>query len=354
MMTNSNERIKTTSIGASRRELVNKFYFVNEKEFTELNDKINERFSEIQEEYEKLQEIASPIVKEKKFWGLIKSTNIEGSLNNLLGHIKLLSSCTLKAFESNSDNLHAILDLMKITVEIENDLYKQLEDSDCSKENISNLLHDLCAQYKIDNQTVEDLFEQAFNRTITLRNRINDLREELLERIVGYEEKFDSLDEYIHRKESDLDKRLEAKIAEYNSQLERSMQDCKGAITRLIATTETYKYEITLEKNQTLNSIQECKNILISYREELKSASESYKNEIEVNRNQLINSINQYNAEVAKHHDSKFEHFEKENSELKIQIYGLGQNAKRQQNRLTWSLVVSFIASAIAIVSIFI
>lgn len=358
MMTNSNDIITTTSIGASRRELINKFHFVNEKKFTALNEIIKESFNETQEKYKKIQEVVSPVVQKEFLWGMIKSTNIEKSLEGLLEIIKTLSSCTLDAFQANSNNLQAILELMKITVEIENDLYKQLEVSDCSKENISNLLHDLCAQYNIDNQTVEGLFEQSFNRTFTLRNRINDLREEVFERITGYEKKYDSLDEYIHTRESDLGKRLEAKIAEYNSQLERGIHDCKGVITKctaeLKATTESYKYDITLDKNQTLNSIQECKNILISYSEELKSASESYKNEIEVNKSQLINSINQYNAEVSKNHDSKFEHYEKENSELKNQIYALGQNTKRQQNRLTWSLVVSFIASATAIVSIFI
>ena len=69
---------------------------------------------------------------------------------------------------------------MKISVSIENDLYRQLEDSDCSKENIANLLHDLCSQYNIDSHAIEVLFEQSFNRTITLRTRINNLREEFL------------------------------------------------------------------------------------------------------------------------------------------------------------------------------
>ena len=68
---------------------------------------------------------------------MIKSTNIEKSLEGLLEIIKTLSIGTLDAFQANSNNLQAILELMKITVEIENDLYKQLEVSDCSKENIS-------------------------------------------------------------------------------------------------------------------------------------------------------------------------------------------------------------------------
>ena len=101
---------------------------------------ISDSFKKVQVKYDELSEVASPIVENEYLWGLIKSTNVEKSLEGLLKTIQGLAECTLGAFQANSANLGAILGLMKVSVSIENDLYKQLEDSDCSKENIARPL----------------------------------------------------------------------------------------------------------------------------------------------------------------------------------------------------------------------
>lgn len=253
-------------------------------------------------------------------WGLIKSTNVEKSLEGLLKTIQGLAECTLGAFQANSANLGAILGLMKVSVSIENDLYKQLEDSDCSKENIANLLHDLCSQYDIDSSAIEDLFEQSFNRTITLRTRINDLREEILERISKYEERFEHLDETIQRKEEEFTYSLDCKTTEYKKQLE--------------------------------SRIKEYQTVIDDYRNELKTAKSSYKQGIESTKKVLMDSIKQYNVEVSKRHNIKFEEYEKENASLKIQMEIQNQNISKLQNRLIWTLGVSIIATIVAVIGL--
>lgn len=319
-MKTSNNEIKITSSGVERRNLVNKINLLDEKEIIALNKKINDSFKKVQVKYDELSEVASPVVENEYLWGLVKSTNVEKSLEGLLKTIQGLAECTLGAFQANSANLGAILGLMKVSVSIENDLYKQLEDSDCSKENIANLLHDLCSQYDIDSSAIEDLFEQSFNRTITLRTRINDLREEIFERISKYEERFEHLDESIQRKEEEFTYSLDCKTTEYKKQLESRIKEYQTAID--------------------------------DYRNELKAAKSSYKQGIESTKKVLMDSIKQYNVEVSKRHNIKFEEYEKENASLKIQMEIQNQNISKLQNRLIWTLGVSIIATIVAVIGL--
>ena len=319
-MKTSNNEIKITSSGVERRNLVNKINLLDEKEIVALNKKINDSFKKVQVKYDELSEVASPVVENEYLWGLIKSTNVEKSLEGLLKTIQGLAECTLGAFQANSANLGAILGLMKVSVSIENDLYKQLEDSDCSKENIANLLHDLCSQYDIDSSAIEDLFEQSFNRTITLRTRINDLREEIFERISKYEERFEHLDESIQRKEEEFTYSLDCKTTEDKKQLESRIKEYQTAID--------------------------------DYRNELKAAKSSYKQGIESTKKVLMDSIKQYNVEVSKRHNIKFEEYEKENASLKIQMEIQNQNISKLQNRLIWTLGVSIIATIVAVIGL--
>lgn len=316
MMTSNNEN-KIISPGVARKNLTNKINLLDENKFIALSKKIESSLKEVQEKYDKLSNVASPVVENEHLWGLIKTTDVKESLNGLLALIQELAEGTLGAFQANGKNLEAILELMKISVSIENDLYRQLEDSDCTKENIANLLHDLCSQYNIDSRAIEGLFEQSFNRTVTLRTRINDLREEVFKRISKYEEQFEHLDEIIRKKEEEFADSFDCKITEYKKQLE--------------------------------SCIKEYLFVIDSYRNELNSVRDSYKQEIDAAKNFLMDSIKEYNVEFSKRHDVKLEQYEKENAELKNQTYMLTQNVSKLQNRLTCFFVVSIIVTIIAV-----
>lgn len=311
MTATSNNVIKATPLGAERRILENKIKFLDKNKFIELNDKINSSYKDIQDKYKELKNVASPVVENEYLWGLIKSTDVEKSLEGLLGTIKGLASCTLGAFQANGKNLSAILELMKISVSIESGLYKLLDDSECSKENIANLLHDFCAQYNIGSSAIEGLFEQSFNRTLTLRARINDLREELLERISKYEDRFEHLDETIQQKEEEFTYKFETKAEEYKEQLEARVNGYLKVVN--------------------------------NYNDELGIVRSSYKQEIELEKKFLMDSIEQYNIELSKRHDVKFEQYERENAELKTYIKLLNESVSKLQNRLTWSFIISAI-----------
>lgn len=320
MIMNSEKDTKIIPFGMDRGDLTNKINSLVNIDIDEISKKIKNSSKEFQERCRGLNDIASPVVENEYLWGLIKTTDIEKSLDGLLTVIQGLAQCTLGAFKANSENLEAILKLMKMLASIENDLYKLLEDSDCSKENIANLLHDLCSQYNIDSNAIQGLFEQSFNRTITLRKKINNLRIEVFEHIAKYEEKFEHLDEIIQKKEEEFTLQFDRKASEYSNHLDIRIKECLTLI-------ESYKKELAVIRN-------------------------SYKNEIQSIKNSLIISINQYNDEVSKRHNLRFEHYERENLELKTQVNILNQNMSKIKNCIRCISIFSCILALIAIASL--
>ena len=319
MTTDSNNDIKVTSLAPVRRNLETKINFLDENKFIKLNAEIEKGIKDVQNKYDELKHVASPVVENEYLCGLIKSTDVRKSINRLLSIIQGLAECTLGAFQANGDNLKAILELMKISVSIENDLYKQLENCECSKETIAYLLHDFCAQYNIDSNVIEGLFEQSFNRTFILRERIKDLRKEVFERISKYEEKFEHLDETIQKEEEKFTYDFNAKTEEYKKQLEARINEYLGIIN--------------------------------SYKKELDMVQSSYKREIESTKKLLIDSIKQYNVEISKQHNTKFEQYERVYKKLGTQVEFQNRLVLKLQNRLLWNLFVSTIATIIAIIS---
>lgn len=199
--------ISNTSSGLEGRDLTNEIKLLDENRFIALGKEIEKNAKIFNDKYDELDKIASPVVENKYLWGLIKSTNVEKSLEELLKIIQGVAKNTLDAFETNGKNLSSILELMKVSVVIENDLYKQLEDCERSKEDIVNSLNEFLAKYDVNNNDVKSLFEQSFNRTFILRDRIKKLREEILERILECEKKLECFDEAI--RESAVNKRVE-------------------------------------------------------------------------------------------------------------------------------------------------
>ena len=104
-------------------------------------------------------------------------------------------------------------------------------------------------------------------------------------------------------------------------------------------------------KKQLEISIKECLSVIDKYQKELNATKNSYKQEIETLKYFLMESIKQHNVEVSKQHDTKFKQYERENTVLKNQMYMLTQDVSKLQNRSTWTLSISIIATIVAAIS---
>ena len=139
---------------------------------------------DIQNEKDELESILEDIesntcsIEIKRNWGFIKKSSIEDACKdiykNLSGYIK---DCSVSIQKTN-ENLGRSLELIKLLAIVEKDLYEQIDDQivRCNEFNESFL--DWCKQQGINDEEVRGLLETSFHRAYTLRDRINNLRNE--------------------------------------------------------------------------------------------------------------------------------------------------------------------------------
>lgn len=313
----SKNNTQITSFGDQRMNLAAKINTVNQTKIELLSDKVSSGVVTLNKEYGKLKDLSSPIVKNKHLWGLIETTDTEESIKNILKIIQDFANSTLTAFTTNGENLKAILELMRISVSIENDLYRQLEECDCSKENIANLLNDLCSQYNIDNESISGLFEQSFNRSLTLRAKINSVRDEVSNRILNLEKDIKNLDTALQNRVKSCEQNLQNQVDQSLQQFESDSQKC-------------------------INTIED-KIIL------LENTEETLLKDVESATKEMKDSINMYQSELSKLSESRFELL---NSELRKNIETLNNNIEKISKRSTWCIIISIVSIIIAIISI--
>ena len=313
----SNHNIQITSLGDQRENLVAKINSVDQNKIELLSDQISSGLVTLNKEYGKLKELSSPIVKNKHIWGLIETTDTEESIKNILKIIQDVANSTLTAFTTNGENLKAILELFRISVSIENDLYRQLEECDCSKENIANLLNDFCSQYNIDNEAISGLFEQSFNRSLTLRAKINRVRDEVSSQILD-----------LNKDIENLDATLQERVQSFEQNLNQQAQSL-------------HQFE---------SEIQKFRNTIDDNDRKLETIKESLQNKVNSAIIEMKGSISQYQSEFSKLSESRFKLLESENSELRKNIETLNNNIEKISNRLACSLIISVVSIIIAIV----
>ena len=325
-MTSGNE-ILITSLEQGRDDVANLEFLSEENKFTELKGKIEGRLKKIEENYDNINDITLPIVEDKYFGGLIKFTNVEKSLNGLLEIIKDLAKHTLNAFKTNGENLNDILVLMKVLASIENDLYKQLEVSDCSKEAIANLLHDFCSQYNIDNQAIEELFEQSFHRTVTLKARIKNLREEIINHISS---QIENVNKCLTEKEDNLKSSVNQVKEDFNREIKSGINDLRTEVVN----------HISSQIENVNKNITEIENNLKSF---VNHSNTDLNNKLDSNVKRLENLI-----------IDTLESSKRENETLKNEANLLSQKVLKLQGELKWYFVISVVASAIAVLGLII
>ena len=228
---------------------------VNDSKFQKISNSIESNKSNLEKALENLDKQDCPIKKDEHLWGLIKSLNTEGTFVALYDKLKELSKTSYNAIDACNKNMKDILDLMKILVTTEKDIYDMIDKNELSLAETSNIIKEICRKANIKDETIEELFSQTFQRSYTLRDRIRQLRYDLEEKIDKLEQKFINLDKTI----------------------------------------ENRKNEITVFCEQAKNTVQEQSNsILINYKNELSNiiqAKQTQLNEIQSTCTNIFNKI---------------------------------------------------------------
>ena len=175
----------------------------NNPKFQEIQNRISECNKSLSNALEELENESSPIV-ETKYMGLIKTLDTKGSFNATFDKIKDLSKTSYNAINACNENMMIILELMKILATTEKDIYDMIDKNELSVVEISNVIKEICRNANIKDETIEELFNQTFQRSYTLRDRIKQLRIVLEERINKLEQKFINLDQTIEYEKNEI------------------------------------------------------------------------------------------------------------------------------------------------------
>lgn len=175
----------------------------NNPKFQEIQNRISECNKSLSNALEELENESSPIV-ETKYMGLIKTLDTKGSFNATFDKIKDLSKTSYNAINACNENMMSILQLMKILATTEKDIYDMIDKNELSVAEISNVIKEICRNANIKDETIEELFNQTFQRSYTLRDRIKQLRIVLEERIDKLEQKFINLDQTIEYEKNEI------------------------------------------------------------------------------------------------------------------------------------------------------
>ena len=226
----------------------------NNPKFQEIQNRISECNKSLSNALEELENESSPIV-ETKYMGLIKTLDTKGSFNATFDKIKDLSKTSYNAINACNENMMSILQLMKILATTEKDIYDMIDKNELSVAEISNVIKEICRNANIKDETIEELFNQTFQRSYTLRDRIKQLRIVLEERINKLEQKFINLDQTIEYEKNEITtycKKVKSSVQEESNHI---LTKYEKELNNIIQTKQTQLNEIESKCTNIFNNI---------------------------------------------------------------------------------------------------
>ena len=226
----------------------------NNPKFQEIQNRISECNKSLSNALEELENESSPIV-ETKYMGLIKTLDTKGSFNATFDKIKDLSKTSYNAINACNENMMSILQLMKILATTEKDIYDMIDKNELSVAEISNVIKEICRNANIKDETIEELFNQTFQRSYTLRDRIKQLRIVLEERIDKLEQKFINLDQTIEYEKNEITtycKKVKSSVQEESNHI---LTKYEKELNNIIQTKQTQLNEIESKCTNIFNNI---------------------------------------------------------------------------------------------------
>lgn len=188
-------------------------------------EKLREKLEKEKEELEKtLEKInnTSPAINIKRNWfGTINKDSIEKSLSDVYSSlVGYIVNCG-DAIKSSNDNIATILILLQLMAKIESDLYGKLSNNEVATNEFREIMKDWCKQNGMREEAIDKLFETSFTRAYTLRDRINNLKNDIA---VNTEEIF-NIEQKLHSITNDIQKFIEKSKEELATSIANGKHD---------------------------------------------------------------------------------------------------------------------------------
>ena len=250
---------------------------VDKNKFQRISQNIEANKAALDRALNRLDEEGCPIKTDEYLYGLIKSFNTKESLIAVYEKLKEVSSCSYRAINTCNSNLMAVLDLMNILATTERDLYDLLDKNELSIADMSLFVKEICKNNNIKNEVVEEFFNITFQRSYTLRDRINAIKNDLNSRIDEAEKNIQIAVLRINQKEDDLSSFIQLKSKEYISICAKIVDDYKKDLETIIESQRNELNDVHKISKELLDSILKAHNEFKAKLEILKS---DFKNEI--------------------------------------------------------------------------
>ena len=227
----------------------------------QLSDAIDNGQDDLKVILHHLNESSIEVTIEKNWIGLVKKSSLEEIIEKVYKNLSSYIVQCGKALQNTNDNLSRSLDLIKLLALVEKDLYKILDDQIVSNNELKDILSDWFKKQGINDNDVRELLESSFQRAYTLRDRLNNFRQEYKsnianceKRILDFENKHNSLDTEIAKLIKDSSNKLHVLVNEYEAETKRLYkefaQSRDDAITDVCYQTEQASIQIQSAKNE--------------------------------------------------------------------------------------------------------
>lgn len=188
------------------------------QEINSLSKGVNEKKKQLQSTLDKIEENATPIKEDSYLWGLIESFNAKDSIIAVSDEQRGVNKDIINAIKTTNGFVLHIIHLMKLLANAEVDLYKFIDNNSIDINELKSIFIDYCHEKGISDEDVEKLFEVSFQRAYQLRDRLNNLRDNLIVEIQATNDNVQRVEEKLISMESDITIKLQNKI---NDELDR-------------------------------------------------------------------------------------------------------------------------------------
>ena len=289
--------------------------------FQQISEDISNNKTNLKRALTNLEKQDCPLKEDEHLFGLIKSLNTKESFIAFYDKLKELSKTSYNAINSCNKNMEEILELMKILATTERDIYDMIDQNELSVVEISNIIKEICKNANIKDETIEELFNQSFQRSYTLRDRIRQLRNDLENRIENLEIKFTYFDQAVENNKKELSEYVKIQKTEVQIECNTYLNEYKKNLKKDYEDTKALLNTISVDAKKS--------------KEEIKSYCDSIKSKFEIDLNKTI-----------KDKESQLDYIQSTSKEIKDNIVKAESNFQESLSSLKNNLKNEMLAFA--------
>ena len=162
------------------------------KKLKDISDKIDSDNNELEAYLGEIQN-AEPSIDIGSFLGIAKKRDIESSIYDVYSSLcDYVVKCG-DAIRASNGNISNVLELIQLLTAAEADLYQWMDNQAIQSNELRALIKDWCKEHGIHDDEVDKLLESSFQRAYTLRDRLNNLREDIYNELSNNKESIENI-----------------------------------------------------------------------------------------------------------------------------------------------------------------